>query len=113
MKGVVDVIRGACEQFQFKIPYAFDQLEKVEITFKQKKHDGSILTLTKNKKDCAVMHEKSKIVYTKLTQEETLRFISEAKASVQWRAVTKNGVAFSSPIKKLTVYPALSTTILS
>ena len=113
MKGVVDLIRGACEQFKFKIPYTFDQLVKIEITFKQKKHDGSILVFTKNIKDCAVMHAKSKIVYTKLTQEETLRFISEAKATVQWRAVTKSGFAFSSPIKKLTVYPALSTTILS
>ena len=110
---MVDLIRGAYEQYKFKIPYKFNELAKVEITFKQKKHDGTILVIVKNKKDCAVKHEKSNIVYTKLTQEETLRFASDAKVLMQWRALTNNGVAFSSPVKKITVYPTVNTTILS
>lgn len=113
MKGVVALIRGACEQFKFKIPYTFEQLDKIEITFQQKKNDGSVLTIIKTKTDCTATHAKSQTVYTKLTQEETLQFATDTKAEVQWRALTTDGFPFSSRIKKITVYPTLSETILS
>lgn len=109
---MVDLIRGACEQFKFKIPYQFDQIEKVEITFKQKQSDGSVLVITKTRNDCKPVHATSKIVYANLTQEETLRFSTDTKAEVQWRALTTDGFPFSSRIKKITVYPTLSETIL-
>jgi hypothetical protein len=109
---VVDLIRGACEQFKFKIPYTFDQLAKIEITFKQKKNDGSVLVITKTKDDCDPVHITSKTVYAKLNQEETLRFSTDTKAEVQWRALTTDGFPFSSKIKQITVYPTLSETIL-
>lgn len=106
------MIRGACEQFKFKIPYTFDQLAKIEITFKQKQNDGTILTITKTEADCTVIYAKSKVVYTKLTQEETLQFSTDTKAEVQWRALTIDDFPFSSKIKKITVYPTLSEAIL-
>lgn len=107
------MIRGACEQFKFKIPYTFDQLKSVEITFKQKQNDGNVLIITKTLNDCIATHEKSNVVYTKLTQEETLQFATDTKAEVQWRALTTDNFPFSSLIKKITVYPTLSETILA
>lgn len=109
---MVDLIRGACEQFKFKIPYMFQELSKVEITFRQKKSNGTTVTITKNKSNCQAVPT-SKIIYVTLNQQETLRFSTDTKAEVQWRALTTTGTVFSSRIKKETVYPTLSETTLS
>lgn len=112
MKGVVDLIRGACEQFKFKTPYMFNELSKVEITFRQKKSDGFILIIVKIMGDCQAVPT-SKNIYVTLNQQETLQFSTDTKAEVQLRALTINGTVFSSRIKKITVYPTLSETTLS
>ena len=107
------MIRGACEQYRFKIPYTFDQIDKIRITFKQKHTNGTIVEIVKTKADCVVIGDKTNVVYTKLTQEETLEFTEDRKAYVQWRALTKDDIPFSSRIKQITVYPTLDETILS
>ena len=107
------MIRGACEQFKFKIPYTYDQIAKIRITFKQTDTKGNTVEIIKTEADCTAPDSKSMTVYTKLTQEETLQFSSDSKAYVQWRALTTDGFPFSSRIKQLTVYPTLDETILA
>jgi len=107
------LIRGSCEQFKFKTPYSFDQIDKIRITFKQTDTKGNIVEIVKTEADCMAVGDKTKAVYTKLTQEETLRFSTDSKAYVQWRALTTDGIPFSSKIKQITVYPTLDETILA
>ena len=110
---MINLIRGSCEQFKFKIPYTFDQIDKIRITFKQIDLKGNSVEIVKTKADCMAAGDKAKVVYTKLTQEETLRFSTDSKAYVQWRALTTDGIPFSSKIRQITVYPTLDETILS
>lgn len=112
MKGVATLIRGAYAQFKFKLPYEFDNLTTVEVTFQQKQSDGTTETITKNKTHCESVSGQPKVVYVTLDQSETLQFTADKKVQVQLRALTDDGIVFASHIKQVTIYPTLSTTEL-
>lgn len=108
------MIRGACQQFKFRIPYQLSQLKTVRITFWQPENEGTencALPITKVLTDC-VEDATSKVIYTTLNQVETLAFTEERKAFVQFRALTNDGFAFASKIKPITVYPVKDDTVL-
>ena len=115
MKGVVNLIRGTCQQFEFQIPYTCDQLDAVRITFWQADSSGTedyTLPLIKTKDDCKLDVAPNKI-YVSLNSKETLAFDTKNKAYVQLKASLVDGFVFASQITPITVYPILDETDLS
>jgi hypothetical protein len=110
MKGVLLMIRGACQPFRFRTPYPLSRLSAVRITFGQR--DNEALPIIKTKKDCTT-DDSLRYIYVTLNQEETLAFHTDCKAFVQFEGLTDEGFAFKNLIKPITVYPTMNTTILN
>lgn len=109
------MIRGTYAQFKFKIPYDCSDLSLVKITFWQPGNQGVStdrpLPIVKVLSQCNTTDNPNEVVVT-LNQEETLRFSDKTKAYVQLRASCKDGIAFGSRKKEITVYPVYDDTIL-
>lgn len=115
MKGVVVVIRGACQQFKFHIPYYKCQLQEVQVIFWQPDNNGTEdcnLPITKVLKNFD-SNDKGQDVLVELHQVETYAFQCDRKAFVQFRGLTNDGCVFASHIKPINVYPTYYDTLLT
>ena len=98
------MIRGTTAQFKFKLPYEFDSLSAIKITFWQPGNDNQRLPITKVGTDCSAATDDPYSLCVSLTSEETMRFSDKYKARVQLRA-THNNAVFASRQQLITVYP--------
>ena len=100
------MIRGTTAQFRFNIPYAFDELGWVNITFWQPGNNGTPehpLPIIKTQGQCNAPNNPNEVCVT-LNSEETARFSDKQKAYVQLRAQA-DGNTFASKQERITVYP--------
>lgn len=109
------MIRGTTAQFKFKIPYDFDSLSVVKITFWQKNYNGPDetrpLPIIKVLSQCS-QGSSSKELLVSLNKEETLRFTDKRKAYVQMVAEVVGGISFGNSPEAITVYPVHNGSIL-
>lgn len=109
------MIRASCQQFKFILPYTVAQLKVAKITFWQKDNKGTAecsLPITKTLNDCIGESDSKELVVT-LNQVETLAFVTDRKAFVQFRGLTQDDFAFASRIMPISVYPVCDETVLS
>lgn len=114
MKGVSVVIRGACQQFKFHIPYQKSQLQEIQVMFWQPDNNGTescTLPIIKELKGFDESDEGQDVLID-LHQIETFAFNCDSKALVQLRGLTKTGCVFASRIKPIKVYPTGYDTLL-
>jgi hypothetical protein len=114
MKGVSLLIRATCQGFRFKLPYSFERIKNVQITFWQEGNEGTDdcpLPITKVLADCTGEHD-GKELSVVLNQVETAAFMTDRKAFVQFRGLTDNDFVFGSHIMPITVYPVKNDTVL-
>ena len=108
------MIRGTTAQFKFKLPYNIGDLDVVKITFWQNGYSGPDksrpLPIVKILEQCSQSDIDELTVI--LNKEETLRFIDDRKAYVQFRGKTIDGTAFASKQEIITVYPVHDDSIL-
>ena len=109
------MVRGTTAQFKFNLPYDFNDLKVVKITFWQPGNNGPEkkrpLPIIKGL-ESFVESQTPKELSVTLTQEETLRFSDKTKAYVQLRATSIDGHSFASKQETLTVYPVYDESIL-
>lgn len=109
------MIRGTTAQFKFKIPYDFNSLSVVKITFWQKNYNGPDetrpLPIIKVLSQCS-QGSSSKELLVSLNKEETLRFTDTRKAYVQIIAEVVGGISFGNSPETITVYPVHNDAIL-
>lgn len=109
------MIRGANAKFKFQLPYNYNELEKVKITFWQENYYGPSsdrpLPIVKILQQCSQSDVPNELCVT-LNQEETLRFVDDRKAYVQLRASTLDGIPIVSQQNLVTVYPVHDDSIL-
>lgn len=105
-KGSDIVIRGTTAKFKFNIPYNYEEITWITITFWQPGNNGPSnerkLPIVKTKDHC--QQSNGNEVCVELNSEETLRFSDKFKAYVQLRA-NANGNTFASKQETITVYP--------
>ena len=109
------MIRASCQQFKFILPYTVAQSKAAKITFWQKDNEGTAecsLPITKTLNDCIGEPDSKELVVT-LNQVETLAFVTDRKAFVQFRGLTQDDFAFASRIMPISVYPVCDETVLS
>jgi hypothetical protein len=101
------VIRGTSEQFQFKIPYKYEDVQFVEITFWQDDVVGTMDSPFPIKKHLSACEDTTgtNVLILTLQPNETLRFTDKKKAYVQLSGCTLEGSMFSSRKSIITVYP--------
>lgn len=85
-------MRGTTPTIEFDLPFVYDELEVLYITFNQK---GETV-LEKTLADCKC-EEKS--WSCKLTQEDTLKLVERYNVEIQIRGKNKAGVAFKSDVE--------------
>lgn len=109
------MVRGTTAQFKFQLPYDFQDLKVVQITFWQPGNNGPNKTrplpIIKHLSQCMASKTPNELCVT-LTQEETLRFSEKSKAYVQLRATSLDGNSFASKQEILTIYPVYDDSIL-
>lgn len=109
------MIRGTNTQFQFNLPYDFDDIATVKIVFWQDENNGPSsdrpLPIVKVREQCNGTDRPNRICVT-LNQEETLRFSDKRKAYVQLRAKTVDGISIASKKSLIVVYPVYDDSIL-
>lgn len=109
------MIRGASEEFRFKLPYNLSEIEKVKITFWQEYNNGPSpdrpLPILKVLEQCR-QGDAPNVISVTLNSEETLRFSEKIKAKVQLRARTFTGIPVNSAEELITVYPVQDDSIL-
>lgn len=109
------MVRGTTAQFKFNLPYDYNDLKLVKITFWQPGNNGPAsdrpLPIIKTLSQCSQSNVPSELLVS-LTQEETLRFGDQRKAYVQLRAESKDGYVFASKQETLTVYPLYDDSVL-
>ena len=84
---------GATPTNTFTIPVTESEIRKIRITYEQ---NGKIV-LQKHKEDCTFNEKK---VSVKLSQEETLRFTSNAAVRIQVKILTTGGDVIPSKVIK-------------
>lgn len=101
------MIRGTTAQFKFNVPYNYEDITWITITFWQPGNNGPTnnrpLPIVKSKNDCKTSSNPNEVC-VELTSEETLRFSDKMKAYVQLRAQA-SGNTFASKQEMITVYP--------
>ncbi len=109
------MIRGTTEQFQFKIPYKYEEVEYVEITFLQEDVFGTADAPFPIKKYLNACDDTTgtNILRIVLHPNETMRFIDTKKAFVQLVGRTFEGNVFSHRKHQITVYPVCSDHIFA
>lgn len=109
------MIRGTNAEFRWKLPYNFDELALVKITFWQDNNNGPsssrYLPIIKIKEQCVLGAQPNELSVV-LNQEETLRFTDKRKAKVQLRATTTTGIPIASHEQSIMVYPVHDDSIL-
>lgn len=109
------MIRGTNEEFRFKLPYPFAELDKVDVLFWQDGYYGPSssrpLPIRKVYGQCSQGRDPYELSVT-LNQEETLRFSEKRKAKIRLRATTVTGIPIASLIKLVPVYPTGDDSIL-
>jgi hypothetical protein len=106
------MIRGTTAQFKFKLPYSYDNLEWITITFWQP-GNPNLSPIIKTKTECSPVSGTTEIC-TSLTCEETAKFSDKYKAKLQLRAqpvVTLQEAPFGCKAQLITVYPMLDDLI--
>lgn len=102
------MIRGTTQTFKFQIPYDFNQISHLNVTFWQKGYNGPAdnrkLPIIKIKSDCRWSTEDKEISVT-LQPEETARFLDDRKAYAQLSATLESNLRFASRVQEITVYP--------
>ena len=102
------MIKGTTWQFDFKLPYAFNQIVKIDITFWQDNYNGPSesrpLPIKKKLSQCRQGSDPN-ILSVFLNKEETMRFTDDRKAYVQYIGVTTEGSDFGCKKKLITVHP--------
>lgn len=99
----MDVIRGTTAQFKFKLPYSYDELERITIKFWQQGNLSDYLPIIKNKTNCSESVENE--IHVSLRPSETAIFSDKYKAKVQLIAQPYMGSPFGSKEHLITVYP--------
>lgn len=100
------MIRGTTAQFKFKLPYSYENLDWITITFWQP-GNPNFTPIIKHKSECASIPGTTEI-YTSLTCQDTAKFSDRYKAKVQLRAqpsIYLNEAPFGSKEQLITVYP--------
>ena len=100
------MIRGTTAQFKFKLPYAYDNLEWITITFWQP-GNPNFTSITKRKSECSPVVGTTEIC-TSLSCAETATFSDKYKAKVQLRAqplYALQEAPFGCKAQTITVYP--------
>ena len=97
------MIRGTTAQFKFKLPYSYDELDKIIIKFWQPGNSNESLPRYKYKTDCQELARGE--VYVSLRPSETALFSDKYKAKMQLRAQPITGGPFGSKERLITVYP--------
>lgn len=114
------MIRGACQQFRFKMPYNFEELKAIRITFWQENDNGDedsvkitkeVLPSPDTESGYDWVQYNEKLLWISLDQTETLQFSVDKKAYVQLRASTQDGFVFASHVQAISVYPTKDETI--
>ena len=109
------MIRGTTAQFKFDLPYRVADVTTVKISFWQENYSGPDKTrplpIVKVLEQCSQTTRPDELLVF-LNKEETLRFITDRKAYVQLHGKTKDGTAFGSKKKTITVYPVYDDSIL-
>lgn len=106
------MIRGTTAQFKFKLPYSYNELEWIVITFWQP-NNPSLSPIIKNKQECSPVGMTNEIC-TSLSCEDTAKFSDKYKAKVQLRAQPieiLQQAPFGSRQHLITVYPMLDEII--
>lgn len=98
------MIRGTTAQFKFKLPYRYDELDTVTITFWQSIANKPNVLVKKVKSNCNVSSDDDYCLCVSLTPSETLMFSDKLKAKVQLRAIS-GANTFASREQLITVYP--------
>ena len=105
------MIRGTNAQFKFNLPYSYNAISVVKISFWQRNDAGENVELVvKTKGYCQPGKNDYELLVT-LSPSETLRFSDEKKAYVQLRG-SVNGYAFASKQVQISVYPVCDDSIL-
>ena len=111
------MIRGTTAQFRYKLPYSFDEIETLTVTFWQPGNGGPSLerplpiTKTKLHGDIEPLPGNKYVAIASLTKEETLRFATDRKAKMQLQGQTMSGIDFASKEKYITVYPVVDGSV--
>lgn len=106
------MIRGTNAQFKFNLPYSYNDVPIVKITFWQRNDQGqNVAIVTKTKVDCSEGSNPDELLVT-LMQGETLKFSDEKKAYVQLRGRSVDGFTFASKQEQITVYPVCDDSII-
>ncbi len=109
------MIRGTSQEFRYKLPCNFSELDVVKVKFWQENYNGPArhrpLPIIKVKAQCSPGNQ-SNVLSITLNQEETLRFSEKRKAKVQLRALTTAGVPIASRERLIPVYPVCDDSIL-
>ena len=109
------MVKGTTTQFRFQLPCDFQELDIVKITFWQEHNNGPTpsrpLPIIKTKEQCSTFGSK-KVLAVTLNQEETLRFSTDRKAYVQFRAVAWDGTASASRPTQIKIYSVYNDEII-
>jgi hypothetical protein len=111
------MIRGTTAQFRYKLPYSFDEIETLTVTFWQPGKGGPSLERplpiikTKLHGDIEPLPGNKYVAIASLTKEETLRFATDRKAKMQLQGQTTTGIDFASKEKYITVYPVVDDSV--
>ena len=108
------MIRGTTACFKFILPYNYDELDTVNITFSQPYNKGPTkdrpLPIVKMLNQCMPTNISNELMVS-LNPEETLRFSTKRKAYVQLLATSIEGTRFGSKEREITVYPVRNDSI--
>lgn len=83
------IIPGTTPKHNFILPCGVNEIQKVEITYKQ---NGKVI-LQKHTEDCTLQDN---VVGLKLTQEDTLAFDDKCNVKIRMRAKTISGDVIGS-----------------
>lgn len=97
--------RGTTPRLIFKVPYETSLIDKLYITFHQKDRKQ----FEKTKADCTF---DGCLIYLRLTQEDTLRLVTNTPLEIQIRALLTDGTAGASKPIKTTVYDVLKDGVI-
>ncbi|EOZ2853485.1 hypothetical protein ACQQ4G_003131 [Listeria monocytogenes] len=97
--------RGTTPTLRFALPFETSLVKTAYITFFQKDRKQ----FEKNLSDCVL--ESNQLVVT-LSQEETLRFVTNVPLMIQIRTVLNDGKAKASKIMEVKVYDVLKDGVI-
>lgn len=100
------MIRGTTPTHIFKIPFSADVLKEIRILYSQ----NNTIVLEKKTDDCEIIDGS---ITVHLTQEETLKFLSDRDAYIQIRVLLKDGSSLASKVHRVSVGDVLSDEVIT